>query len=335
MRDFWISCGHHLLDREQGGGLLVTDEFLKLYLARPELIPPPEACVIERTLHGALLADPRTDVATSDIAAIADADARENWQVLLAFRDLLMRHKTLEGAYAELTRGGPTKTPLLFLNQLVHVILRNVLDGVEDAQVLRAAELFFRAQRVTLHENLLIAADDETVGGISPTPVTPLVSMLGIPAEANIDVLNDGNASSYWERSDQFDMAIDLTTGHRGLESLAEVMRRWIGHVLGVEVAIAPLSELRDVNLAWYVGLDAEATKIGDMMWNGEAIDETTMSRVVGLFALTFFDQSVVVDRVKGEPVYLILAMTPDKIIRMKPQNLTTGLPILRLEALC
>ena len=62
MNDFWISCGHHLLDRDAGGGLIVTDEFLKVYLARPELIPPPEACAVERTLYGALLADPRMAV---------------------------------------------------------------------------------------------------------------------------------------------------------------------------------------------------------------------------------------------------------------------------------
>ena len=53
VKDFWLSCGHHLLDRDEGGGLLVTDEFLKVYLARPELAPPPEACVVERTLHAA------------------------------------------------------------------------------------------------------------------------------------------------------------------------------------------------------------------------------------------------------------------------------------------
>ena len=333
MTDFWISCGHHLLDREQGGGLLLTDDFLKVYLARPELIPPPEACVVEKTLYGALLADPRLPISSSDIAAIADADARENWQVLIAFRDLLLRHKTLEGAYAELMRAGPGKTPLLFVNQLVHVILRNALDGVEDAQVVRAAELFFRTQRVTLHEGSLIAADEEIIGGINPAPQSPLVSMLGIPADAQIDVLNEENASGYWARSDQFDMAIDLTAGRAGLVALAEVMRRWIAHVLGVEVAIEPLPELREVNLAWYVGLDADATKIGDMMWNGEEIDEATMARVIGLFALTFRDSSVVLDRVKGEPVYLILAMTPEKTIRLKPQNLATGLPIRHLEA--
>src|SRR5690349_21093148 len=106
MNDFWLSCGHHLLDRDAGGGLVVTDEFLKAYFARPELAPPPEACVVERTLHAALLADPRKPVGAQDIAAIADADARENWQVMIAFRDHLLRHPTVEAAYLTLARDG-------------------------------------------------------------------------------------------------------------------------------------------------------------------------------------------------------------------------------------
>jgi hypothetical protein len=333
MKDFWISSGHHLLDRVQGGGLRVTDEFLKLYLARPELLPPPEACAVERTLHAALLADPRMPVSASDIAAIADADARENWQILIDFRNHLLRQKTLEAAYSELVRNGIGGVPPLFINQLVHVILRNALDGVEDARILRAAELFFRVQRVTLHDGSLIAADEETIGGTNTSPVTPLVSMLGIPPEAEIDIINDGNAGSYWERSDQFDMALDATSGREGLAALAQAMQRWIAHVLGVDVTIEALSQLQDVSLAWYVGLDADSTKIGDMLWNGEDIDEVTMGRVVGLFQLNFSDPGVMLDEVRGEPVYLILSMTPDKTIRMKPQNLLTGLPVRHLEA--
>jgi len=333
MNDFWISCGHHLLDRDEGGGLLVTDEFLKVYMARPEMIPPPEACTVERTLHSALLADPRMTVAASDIAAIADADARENWHMLIAFRDHLIRHKTLEAAYAELVRQGLQNTPQLFVNQLVHVVMRNALDGVEDAGVVRAAEMFFRPQRATMHEGSLIAADEEKIAGANPASVSPLVSILGIPAEAEIDIINDENAAGYWQRSDQFDMAIDLTGGRAGLTALAEAMRRWVVHVLGVDVAIEPLTEMRDVNLAWYVGLDADATRIGDLLWHGEDLDEPTMSQVIGLFRLTFRDPSVVLDKVKGEPVYLILAMNADKQIRMKPQNLVTGLPIRHLEA--
>jgi len=332
MNDFWISCGHHLLDRDEGGGLLATDDFLKVYLARPELVPPPEACAVERTLHAALLANPRLPVLVSDIAAIDDADARENWQMLVAFRDRLLRHKTLEAAYAELVRGDSRNTPPLFINQLVHVVLRNALDGVTDAQVVRAAELFFRTQRMTVHEGSLIAADEETVGGANPASLSPLVSMLGIPAEAAIDIIGEDNADSYWERSDRFDMAIDLTAGRSGLNALAEAMRRWIAHILGVETTIEPLKELHEVNLAWYVGLDADGTRIGDMLWNGEEIDEATMARIAGLFRLTFHDPSIVLDKVKGEPVYLILTTTPDNLIRMKPQNLVTGLPIRHLE---
>jgi hypothetical protein len=211
--------------------------------------------------------------------------------------------------------------------------LRNALDGVTDARVVRAAELFYRTQRVTVHEGSLLAADEETVGGGAQAPVTPLVSMLGLPAEAAIDVLNDDNAETYWERSDRYDTALDLTGGRAGLVALAEVMRRWIAHVLGVDVTIEPLTALREANLAWYVGLDADATTIGDTLWNGEELDEAAMARVVGLFRLSFRDPSVMLDKVKGEPVYLILAMTPDKLIRMKPQNLVTGLPVRHLEA--
>jgi hypothetical protein len=54
---------------------------------------------------------------------------------------------------------------------------------------------------------------------------------------------------------------------------------------------------------------------------------------VVALFALTFRDPNIILDKVKNSPVYLILAQTPDKTIRMKPQNLISGLPIKHLEA--
>jgi hypothetical protein len=333
MNDFWLSCGHHLTDRDADGRLVLTDEFLKTYLARPELVPPDDADDAECTLHAALLADPRHVVDPKDVAAIADADARENWELMIGFRDHLVRHATLEAAYLALLRHGVGKTPPIFINQLVHVILRNALDGCDDPFVLRAAELFFRPQRMTLHEGALLAADDETIAGTGGGPVSPLVSMLGVPAASAIDVLVEDNAQSYWTRSDQFDMAFDLTTGRRGLAALGEVITRWLAHLHALDVAIEPLAEMRDVRFTWYVGLDAEGTRIGDALWNGETLDEQAQARVVGLFRLTFRDPGVVTDKVKGEPVYLILAMDKDKVMRFKPQNLVTGLPIKHLEA--
>jgi len=213
------------------------------------------------------------------------------------------------------------------------VILRNALDTCDDPFVLRAAELFFRTQRMTLHDGSLIAADEETISGTSNTPASPLVSMLGIPAEAEIDIMSDDSAEHYFEHSDLFHVALDLTAGRRGLIALAEAMRRWIAHVLHVEVEVEPLTELRDAKFTWYVGLDLDGSRIGDLLWNGEELDDASAGRVVGLFRLTFRDPDTMIDKVRGDPVYLILAMTGDKLLRFKPQNLVTGLPVRHLEA--
>src|SRR6266446_5945884 len=309
MPDFWLSCGHHLLDRDEGGGLVITDDFLKAYLARPELAPPSDACAAERSLHTALLGNPRRPVTSSEIAAIADADGRENWNLMTAFRDRLVRHKTLEAAYLDLVRRGVGATPPLFINQLAHVILRNVHDGS------------------------LIAADEEKVAGASPQPVSPLVAMLGLPDTGEIDVLNEANAGTYWGRSDLFDMALDLTAGRRGLDALGKVIEKWVAHLLLDEVDIEPLIEASNVNLAWYVGLDAEASRIGDALWRDVELDEAARQQIVGLYRLFFRNPEVVLDKAKGEPIYLILAMTPERTLRMKPQNLVVGLPITHLEA--
>jgi hypothetical protein len=215
----------------------------------------------------------------------------------------------------------------------VHVILRNALDGCDDVFVLRAAEFLFRPQRLTVHGGSLIAADEETVAGVRPQPVSPLVAMLGLPAAGEIDVLNDDNAETYWQRSDLFDMALDLTAGRRGLDALGKVIERWIAHLLPVEVEVESLTEATGVNLSWYVGLDAEATAIGDTLWHGEELDQAARERIIGLYRLTFRDAEMVLDTAKGEPIYLILAMTSDRMLRMKPQNLVTGLPIAHFEA--
>lgn len=334
MSDFWIACGHHLLDRDESGGLRVTDEFLKAYFARPELMPPKDACPAERRLHREMLADPRRAAGADEVAGIADEDARENWRLVLGFRDLMLRHPTLEAAYLGVLRSRSNDLPPLFINQLMHVILRNALDGTDDAFVLRAAELFFRPQQILPHEQALLLGDDEVVGGRSPTPILSLISMLGAKTDAQLDVLSEENAGSYWERSDQFDMALDLTAGGRGSRALAQVMTRWVSHLLGIDVAIEPLTERGEVTLTWYIGLDADATRMGDRLWHGEELDGPSAGRVLSLFRLTFADPGLVLETLRGEPVYLILAMTADRKLRMKPQNLLTGLPIRRLETI-
>jgi len=113
--------------------LVVTDEFLKVYFARPELMPPKDACAAERRLHRELLADPRRPVALTRLPRSPMTDARENWQFVVAFRDLLLLHPTLEAAYLALVRSGSITLPPLFVNQLVHVILRNALERLRGS----------------------------------------------------------------------------------------------------------------------------------------------------------------------------------------------------------
>jgi hypothetical protein len=54
---------------------------------------------------------------------------------------------------------------------------------------------------------------------------------------------------------------------------------------------------------------------------------------VLALYRLTFADPALVLEEVGREPVYLIMAMSAQKLVRLKPQNLLTGLPIRHLEA--
>ena len=156
------------------------------------------------------------------------------------------------------------------------------------------------------------------------------IAVLGLPAAAQIDVLNDANSGSYWERSDSFDMALDLTADRRGLYALGEAIKRWVAHLLALHVSVEPVAELRDASLSWYVGLNREGTRIGNALWEGEEIGQAARSSVVGLYRLMFAEQTAVLERLRGEPVYLIAAMAADKTLRLKPQNLVTGLPLSR-----
>ena len=104
-------------------------------------------------------------------------------------------------------------------------------------------------------------------------------------------------------------------------------------HLLGVKASVEPLAKMEDRDWRWFVGLDAEGTRIGNALWRGESLKADDMDRVIALFRLTFAEdahtQRLVDKRVRGRPVYLILGMGADRMVRMKPQNLVAGLPLV------
>jgi hypothetical protein len=302
------------------------------YLARPELMPPADACEAERRLHESLLADPLRTVSGAEIAGLADPDARENWSFMMNFRDRLLAAPSLEAIYVALARKGAGDLPPIFLSQLCHLILRNALEGCEDPYVLRAAELFYRNQLAALHEGTLLLADAEVIEAEQHAQhdlhSSPLTAMLQPKAFGEMDVMDDENAWTYWSRSDAHAMAMNLGGNAKARAGLCRVIERWIAHLVGVNVQVETTASVEDRDWRWFIGLDSEATRIGNALWRGERLDGDAAERIVALMRLRFEDSRLVDERVGDKPVYLILAMGPDKVVRLKPQNLVAGLPL-------
>jgi hypothetical protein len=334
MADFWTHCGYNLLTRRADGRLVVTDDYLRLYYARPELAPVAESCAAERALHAALLDSPRREVAPAEIAAIADADARENYQVMMRFRSRLLAAETLEAFYVDLFRED-VGVPPDFIHHTVQVILRGILNGTSDGLEARAAELFFRKQRVSVNDGAILLADDETVemhastGGFGNLGKL-LMEGQTAPRTIELDVLDEASAGRYFERDERHDTVLNLNHGRPGCLALARVLERWIAHFHGVRAAVKPVREIPDDDWVWHVGLDAEATAMLNEIYNGGEVEAARMRRVVGLFRVDFRDPVVLRPELAGTPVFLGLAAAADGTLRMKPQNLLMNLPLAR-----
>jgi hypothetical protein len=332
--DFWVASGHHLCDLGEDGRLRATPDLWRAFLARPELVPPPEACDAERALHARLMENP---LAAVEVAGLADADAAENWQLFLGFRDRVAAHPTLEAAWLALFRGDVRGVPPLFLQMLTHLVARAALEGEGDAFTLRAAECFYRTQRVAITQGATLLADEEVVDqkhqdGDLGALGRLLVEAGAPPREVELDVLSEENAPGYKPRSDAHDMALDIAENRPGQHGMARALERFIHHLFGEAVRIRPVPVIEDQHWTWHVGLDAEATRIANALWDGEKIKQADLARILWLGVLEFEDSSRVVKRVQGRPVYLALAMDAAQRIRMKPQNLVSGLPLVSAE---
>ena len=334
MIDFWRSCGYGLLTRGADRRLIVTDDYLRAYYMRPELAPVAASCDNERELHAALMEKPRLEVAASRIEAMRDEDARENYRVMLRFRDRLLAAPSLETFYSDLFQRD-VSVPPLFIDQTVQVILRGVLDGVEDGLTARAAELFFRTQRVSIEDGAIRLADDETVemhaasgglgnlGKLIQEAQTPLRSI-------ELDVLDAKTHAEYWKRDERYDTVLQINSAHAGCAALCRVIEAWVAHFHQTPVTVSPVREIPDEEWVWHVGLDAEATVMLNEIYNGGDVDAQRMQRIIGLYRLEFGNPSDMLADIAGKPVFLGLAATPDNRLRMKPQNLLVNLPLAR-----
>ena len=326
--------------------MLVSDDFLRAYYLRPEVRPVEASCAGEIALHQALLEAPRMQVQAAQIDAIADTDARSNYRILLDFRARLLAAPTLEACYLGLFAAGDVSVPPLFIDQLTQIILRNILEGTDDALELRAAELFYREQKASLQQGAVMLADLETVemyasGSAGAAPGGGLEQLIAeaqapfhgaqAPLQAvDLDVLDSGNAQLYWLRDERHDFVISMNHSCAAAAAFCGVLEHWIRHLSGVSVSVTSVPRIDEACWAWHIGLDAQSTALLNDLWRGEEVERDRLARLLALFRMDFADAGEMRADIAGRPVYLALSMGEDGVVRMKPQNLLTNLPLAR-----
>ena len=327
INDFWLTSGWHLLDKDKSGCLVPTEDFMRAYFYRPEVAPIEESCEAEIELHKKLVEAPFVKVEKRDLVSIKDKDVVFNYEVILKFREFLSNYPTLEAAYLAIARGQPINFPPLFVDQLVQIILRNILNENSFALQIRASELFFRTQVVTIAEDEIMVADEAVVQ--LQAEQKNIDKKGSNQLEVDIDILRESSADNYWERSDKFDTSIDLAYTKPGLDALARVMEKWIYHFLSIEVSVQPMQKIEDDKWSWHLGLDSDSTSILNDLYEGLDVSEERLKQILCLFQLEAkegFKESM-----QGKPVYVGLAMGEKSIIKFKPQNLLTNLPLADL----
>jgi len=275
---------------------------------------------------------PRRTVSTQEISSLEDEDVKHNYGVILRFRDKLLEAGSVEGAYMSLFKS-PVDIPPMFVDQLAHVILRNILDGSDYPLRLRAAELFYREQKATIQEGHALLADLETVemhasGNRYGSIGRLIVEAQGDLAQVDLDVLDRANATLYWERESRHDTVISVTYGRPALDALCRVIEAWVFHFLGLKIFVKPIRKIEEQKWAWHIGLDAESTAILNELWAGGEIEPGRLRNILALFELRFDDPAAMRADIKGRVVYLALSSTPEGKVHMKPQNLLASLPL-------
>ena len=337
-------------------GTLPTDDFLRLFLARPELAIVAESCPAELALHAALLAAPTQAVAPDQLKAVQDLDARESYSHFLRFRDELLASTTLEAYYLKLfprSGVGHINIPPLFIDMLVDAISLEMLGSEADAYEARAREMLFRAQRISAQNGQVLTGDQLTLDMLNETGGLGDMGRFLAEAKApmatvNMQVLTDDTAAAYFQQAAgkhtflldlthevtndlSHGLTFTMTRARSGLKALSSVLQKWVQHFLGVTVTIRPLQKIDDEAWRWHIGLDTESSALLNDLYEERSVEPERLQRLVSLFSLEFADKNDVRPDVAGKPVYLGLMMNAEGVVKLKPQNLLVNLPLRTL----
>ena len=340
-------------DLTEHNWLRPADDYLRSFLARPELMLMPESCAAELALHKALSDAPARPVVPEELLALKDKDARESYAHFLRFRDGLLSAGTLEAYYLQLfprSGAGKVSIPPLFIDMLVDAITHSMLGGAADVYEARAREMLFRSQRISTQNGQVLSGDQLTLDMLNETGGLGDMGRFLAEAKApmatvNMQVLTDDNAQAYFQQAAgrhaflldlthevtndlSHGLTFTMTRARSGLKALASVLQKWVQHFLGIAVTIRPLQKIDDDAWRWHVGLDVESTALLNDLYEDRPVEPERLQRLVSLFRLDFADPQDMRPDVAGKPVYLGLTMNEHGVVKLKPQNLLINLPL-------
>lgn len=287
------------------------DIFLRDLLASPQLALVAESCASEVNLHKALQASPLQKISDTELATIADPDARENYAFYLRLQTELLAAGSLEAYYLQLIRSAAVTVPQDVMDALVENITLRMMDATTNPTVDKniavqyaAAEWLYKRQAVHLE-------DGRVMHDVPRDSVTePLDLSHGMANE-----LSHG-------------LIFRLSNANSGLKALSQVLEKWVAHMLQVEVTIKHVAKVDDPAWRWHIGLEATSTGVLNDLYLGKDVSEERLKSLISLFKLEFKNASHVQADMAGKPVYLGLAMDANGRVKIKPQNLLLNLPI-------
>ncbi len=285
--------------------------FLDGILASPQLALVPESCAAEASLHKALRAEPLRIIESTELIAIADSDARENYAFYQRLQTEVLAAGSLKAYYWQVIKSDAALVPPEVMDVMTEQLTNDMLDGLLEKNMAiqyAAAEWFYKRQAVHLE-------DGRVVHDVARDSVREPLDL----SHGMVNELSHG-------------LLFRLSNANSGLKALAQVIEKWVAYMLDIEVTVKSLSKVDDAAWRWHIGLEATSTALLNDLYLGHEVSSERQSQLVSLFKLEFKTPSLLQADMQqngaGKPIYLGLAMDANGFVKIKPHNLLLNLPL-------
>jgi hypothetical protein len=259
-------------------------------------------------------------IGSSDLTAIEDADARENYAFYQRLQTEALAAGGLKAYYWQLIQSEVALVPPEVMDTIAEQLTNHMLDASVEANVERqspekniaiqyaAAEWFYQRQAVHLE-------DGRVVHDVARDSVRDPLDL----SHGMVNELSHG-------------LLFRLSNANSGLKALSQVLEKWVAYMLDIEVTVKSLAKVDDAAWRWHIGLEATSTGVLNDLYLGNDVSPERLGQLVSLFKLEFKHPSQLQADMKqgreGKPIYLGLAMDTNGFVKIKPQNLLLNLPI-------